>query len=97
MSEQEVRVTSLFGARTRQPLVTITFPDGAEITLTVGDARAVALNILEGAEAAEQDAFLFAFGTRMRRDEPDAEQYGALLLRAFREARHKHADDERTP
>lgn len=51
-------VSSMFGAKTRQPLVSITFRD-VSVDITPADARAVAYNLLDAAAAADYDGIVW--------------------------------------
>jgi hypothetical protein len=96
-----VNVKSIYGQRTRQPLVEITIPDGTGtqengqlvIRIPENDARALALNILQAAEASLVDAFLIEFmrsgdsESKSRFDEPAI----AKLITAFRGFRNKRS------
>lgn len=58
MSEEiELWVTSLYGHKTKKPLVELHWKD-ISIQMETAKAREVALMLLEGAEAADQDGFL---------------------------------------
>ena len=83
MSRQVITVSSLYGAATRQPLVQVQWADLKPFTLTVEEARDLAANLLENAEAAEQDAFMVEFGI----NKLGGEREGALLLAEFRKWR----------
>lgn len=74
---------SINGARTREPLVQVTYKDETFI-LRTDEARNHANALLEAAEAAETDAFLFEFV----KDElkQDNETAGTILV-SFREWR----------
>jgi len=57
-----IMVTSGYGGNTRQPFVEIkTDKLKAPLQLSPEEARDLALNLLQAAEAAEQDAFIFEF------------------------------------
>jgi len=57
-----ITVNSMVSSRTEEPFVTVYLagPDAAQ--LTPAQAREVAGHLIEAAEAAEQDAFIIAFG-----------------------------------
>lgn len=87
-------VSSGWGHNTQQPYVTIALASPVEtanpaVQLVSDQARQIAFQILEAAEAAEQDGFLVSFATQ--RIGVPIEQAGALLVefRAWREARRK--------
>lgn len=82
-------VTSGYGANTRRPFITLEGP-ALPVQLDVADARALALNILEGSIAAEADGLVVEF---FRRElDMEMEQAAALLLR-FREYRRRWRGD----
>ncbi len=59
-----LHVSSMFGAATRQPIVVLTYDAPGkefEVQMTVATARNHAQDILEVAESAVADAFLFEF------------------------------------
>lgn len=62
MSEQErgFWITSGYGANTREPYIEVQLED-AKIQMPPEDARRLALNLLQAAEAALSDAFLVEF------------------------------------
>lgn len=64
-------VTSGYGYHTRQPYVGVAVP-GFEIKMPPNDARALALNLLQAAEAALSDAFMVEFIQHIGGDEKDA-------------------------
>jgi hypothetical protein len=78
-------VSSLVGMDTGKPIVKIEF-EGTEVRIETGEARALALNILSCAEAAEQDLCIYRFLTErcgVGHDE------AAITLGVHREFRHK--------
>lgn len=81
-TDAAVMVESIYGANSRRPLVQITAPGAEPVMITPAEARAVAWNILAGAEAAEQDGFVVEFfAANDGRIDP------VRVLRAFREWR----------
>lgn len=89
-SEKEILVESTFGASTRQPYVTFRWA-GRTFQLSPTEARAHALLILEGGEAAEQDAFIVHFITKT----VGASIENAIqLLSEFRSQRGQFGDSE---
>lgn len=58
-----IHVTSGFGANTREPFVQVEmeYPKDHPLQLHPDEARDLAANLLQAAEAADQDAFLFEF------------------------------------
>lgn len=57
-------VSSGYGANTRKPYIEISLDGKLLAQIAPESARALAFNLLSGAEAAEQDAFLFEFFTK---------------------------------
>lgn len=86
MKEGTVLVTSGYGGNTRQPFVEVTLPGHKSMQFDPQSARDLALSLLEGAEAAEQDAFLVEFS--MKEFGVSLAQAGTLLVKA-RESRDK--------
>jgi hypothetical protein len=88
-----IHVSSGFGVTTREPYVQIVWK-GEVAQLTPAEARQHALSILEVAEAAEQDAFLFTYAhesvaAHLETSEQRDRVAGQLLME-FREWRKKH-------
>lgn len=81
---------SIFGYKTRKPLVDLRYKDWA-LQVDTHTAREIALHILEAAEAADQDAFIFEFGAEVAGDGDGGnnERAGSTLLHEFREWRDK--------
>lgn len=85
-----IDVTTIYGAKSRQPIVEVTFPNRqSSVQLAINEARDLALNILQAAESAIQDAFLVEFFEELGM-EP---QERAALLAAFRRRRHDRKSD----
>lgn len=85
-AEKQILVSTLFGRDNREPLVEVRLP-GPEprVQLRPAEARALALNILQAAEAAIGDGFVFTFA-RTRLDCSDAEAAGLMVaLRGYRQ------------
>lgn len=82
-------VTSMYGYKNKAPLVTLTVPDGGMHQMEPKEARDLALNLLECAEAAEQDAFIieWAIGRFQL-----SEQNAAMILGDFRDWRNKRSE-----
>lgn len=80
--------SSGYGVKTRKPFVTIHWKDVVE-QLSPADARRFALSIIEAAEAADQDAFLFEWVKQVT----GIDDAGATrLLIEYREWRAKHEE-----
>lgn len=89
--ERKINVQSIFGRDNQAPLVNLVLPDGLDrISMAPAEARALALNLLEAAEASIGDGFVFEF-FRKEMDVP-MEHAGALMLklRGYR-TRHEAA------
>ena len=85
----EIIVQSMVSHRTREPLVSIYWPKDKEAAQMEPDAaRQFALNILQCAEAAEQDAFMMNFGTK-HVGLPDDK--AAMLINELRKFREQEA------
>jgi len=85
--EHRLTVTSLFGLRTRQPLVRL--EDGQyQIQMPPDEARRIAIMLLECAAAAEHDAFMFRFTAEkiVPAHESDEQRMGAgaTILNEYR-------------
>ena len=92
--ERVINVTSGYGANTQKAFCTIEIPGQKPFQLFAEDARALGLNLLQAAEAAETDAFLVEFGhQRLNLDEAHA----GVLLQEFRRWRNaQRAESEKT-
>jgi hypothetical protein len=86
--DTSVYVTSIYGAQLRRPLVQIRQGDRAPFSIAPAEARALAANLLAGAEAAESDAFLFEF---MAQKVGIPEREAGAMLVAFRQWREEHS------
>jgi len=86
-----INVTSGYGGNTRQPFVQIHTDKLKEpLQLSPEEARDLALNLLEAAEASEQDAFIFEFHSQLT----DDERVGANILIEFRKWRNNHGQNK---
>jgi hypothetical protein len=83
-AEEQIFVTTLFGAESNLPLVTIHMR-GQTVQLTVDAARDLALNILQASEAAIADGLMWTFVERLGLNETDR----AFMMRDFRELRRQ--------
>jgi hypothetical protein len=82
-----IHVSTMFGAKAREPLVDIVDEEKEyRIQLRVGEARALGLNILQAAEAAVSDGFLFQF-FKEKLDTTDNQS--AHMMNDFRKYRSK--------
>jgi hypothetical protein len=93
-----IEVSTIYGGNTKKPIVEIRWPKPPKgtpparerlIQLEVHEARDLAMNILQAAESAIQDAFIVEFFKGMGMS--DQEATGILV--AFRERRHDRQDD----
>ncbi|MCC6328950.1 MAG: hypothetical protein IT174_10570 [Acidobacteria bacterium] len=91
-AEGMISVTSIVSGRTFEPLVQIDWGD-LSAQLGLREAREHALGILEAAEAAESDAFVFQWITRdivgTSQDEKDNWRQIIEEFKQFRSARRK--------
>jgi hypothetical protein len=86
--ERKIAVESIFGRANQKPLVNLVLPDGLDrLSLAPDEARDLAMNLLQAAEASLGDGFVFEFFHR-EMDVP-VEQAGALMLK-LRGYRTKH-------
>lgn len=81
-------VTSLFGAKSKQPIVELHYEDWS-VQLDTPTARKIAHDILHAAEAADQDAFIYDFFTsQMKLKEAAAQK----IFQQFRSWRKMYGD-----
>lgn len=81
-----IEFSSIYGFESREPM--IRFKWGSEEgSLSVTEARAHAIAVLETVEAAIGDAFFFEFAAKI--DPGNAEQAGAVLMQEFRNWRQE--------
>ena len=90
-----INVTSGYGGNTRQPFVEIKTDKLKEpLQISPEEARDLAANLLQAAEAAEQDAFIFEFHSEFYRGTPEEKRnVGASMLSEFRKWRDAHGQD----
>lgn len=91
-----IKVTSGYGGNTRQPYVEINAEFlKAPLQIAPEEARDLAMNLLEAAEASEQDAFIFEFHSDLI-DDPvsEKENIGASMLIEFRKWRDKYGQNK---
>ena len=87
MNWNVIEVTSGYGANTRSPFIEVhTDKLKEKLQLAPNEARDLAMNLLQAAEAAEQDAFLFEFTEEALENENAA----ASMVGKFREWRKNH-------
>jgi len=94
----KIEVTTIYGVNTQTPIVEIRFPKPAKgapphrerlIQMTVPEARNLAVNILQAAEAAIQDAFLVEFFKELGIDDAEV----SALLSQYRLRRRDRQTD----
>lgn len=84
-------VRSGYGGNTRQPFVSLALPDGPVVQIGPDEARALADNLLQAAEAAEQDGWLVEWSmAELDLDPPRA----ANLLAEYRKWRERRSQQE---
>jgi hypothetical protein len=84
----EIRVSSGYGRKTRAPFVTLALPpDVSTVQLPPDQARQIAMQLLEAAEASHSDAFLAGY-LRTKVGLEDIEKIAMVIedARAFRDA-----------
>lgn len=86
-----INVTSGYGGNTRRPFVEI-HTDKLKVPLQLSpeEARDLAQNILQAAEASEQDAFIFEFHRDLMHGD---EKVAATMLIEFRKWRDEHGQN----
>lgn len=93
-----ILVTSHYGAHSKLPYVEIEAKNKLKepFQLSPEEARDFALNLIEAAEAAEQDAFIFEFHRDFVRDasEDERNNIGANMLINFRKWRDDHGQNK---
>lgn len=100
MKFSNILVTSGYGANTRQPFIEVKAEQLVKpLQLSPEEARDLALNLLEAAEAAEQDAFIVEFHTQLAGGTHDIdprmpERIGANILKEYRKWRDDHGQNK---
>lgn len=81
-----ILVSSGYGGNTREPFVEIKmeYPKDHPLQIHPDEARALAMNLLEAADAADTDQFLFEF---VSKDLHSGDQAAAGILMEFRKFR----------
>jgi hypothetical protein len=85
--EKTLWVTSMYGFKTKEPLVVITMPGGEMLQMRTAEARSHALQVLECADAAESDAFVIEY---LQAKVNLTEEAAAVVLGDFRKWREDH-------
>ena len=85
-----INVSSGFGANTREPFVQIEmeYPKDHPLQLHPDEARDLAMNLLQAAESADQDAFMIKF---VSKDLKAGENAAAAILLEYRKFRNAPA------
>jgi len=85
MKDPHFWASSLYGFKGSAPLVQLHHQDWS-VQMTPAQARAAALSIIEAAEAAEQDGFIFEW---FQKEIGVTPEQAAMLVGEFREHRKK--------
>jgi hypothetical protein len=95
MSNREiiVNVTSIFGARTRKPIVELSIidsedPGETKIVLTPAKAQEIGMKLIHGAESANMDAFFFQFLSNVVET---SEQNAGFIMADYRKFREEQS------
>lgn len=88
MTTSTINVTTGYGYKSKEPYVEVNVPK-KRIQMTPENARDLALNLLQAAEAAYSDAFLIEFLTDAIGSDP---AQAAILLGEFRKWRETKQD-----
>ena len=85
-----INVSSGFGANTREPFVQIEmeYPKDHPLQIHPDEARDLAMNLLQAAESADQDAFMIKF---VSKDLKAGENAAAAILLEYRKFRNAPA------
>lgn len=84
---RNILVSSGYGGNTRKPFVMIEADEiDQPIQLSPAEARDLAVNLLQAAEAAEGDAFIVEFTTRQLKSDVQHARVLLLEFRKFRES-----------
>ena len=95
MTWKVIRVESGYGGNSRQPFVEVKDDRLKEpMQLLPEEARDLALNLLEAAEASEQDAFIFEFFSKIMGGGEKGDSAGAKSLIEFRQWRNDHGQNK---
>jgi hypothetical protein len=86
MNNPDIEITSLVGKQTGLPLIQLKWGELVG-QLTSHEAREHAYRILQAADAAESDLFLWEFATKKINVNPEAAAKVIAEFRTFREAR----------
>ena len=83
-----INVSSGFGANTREPFVQIEmeYPKDHPLQIHPDEARDLAMNLLQAAESADQDAFMIKFVSKDLKAGENAAAAILLEYRKFRDA-----------
>lgn len=97
-----IMVESIYGRTNKLPLVNMVLPDGKDrLSLRVQEARDLAMNLLQAAEAALGDGFMYEFSLGEKNpDDMETKMLAVALMNEYRKFRKKHepvnldADDD---
>lgn len=89
IKETQITIHSIYGLKSRLPIVSLAIQDTVT-QMSPKKAREVALMLLECAEAAEVDAFIYEFTTKNLGAEETA---GLSMINEFRKWREAHDAD----
>jgi hypothetical protein len=96
MKLSTILVTSGYGGNSRQPFVEINNDKlKSPLQISPGEARDLAANLLQAAEAADQDAFIFEFHSSLVDGSADEKKkVGGMALVAFRKFRDEYGQNK---
>ena len=86
VTETPIEITTMFGHKSKAPIVCLRWGDRMPYQMDTAKAREIALMLLEAAESAEQDGFLYDFA---RENLKADERIGAEIMNEFRNWRDK--------
>jgi len=86
---RNIRVSSGFGSNTHEPFVQIEmeYPKDHPLQIHPDEARDLAMNLLQAADAADSDEFIFLFFTRIMEGNEAAGAKSLIEFRKFRDER----------
>jgi hypothetical protein len=91
VNEHQIKVESVYGRVSKKPLVNMTLPHGLNrLSMSPAEARDLAANLLEAAEAAMSDGFIYEFTLGDESEGHEKQRLAAGLMFEFRKFRAKH-------
>jgi len=86
---KNIRVSSGFGSNTREPFVQIDmdYPKEHPLQIHPDEARDLAMNLLQAADAADSDEFIFLFFSKIMGGSDNAGAKSLIEFRKFRDER----------